>query len=252
LRVGTMSAGNNWGSIFIPRIGMDVIVSFLEGDPDRPIIVGCVYNPDQMPPYTLPDKKTVSTVKSHSTLGGGKDNYNELRFEDLKGKEQVFIQAERDMDERVKNESRLIVGANRHETIGKSLQEDIGENWHTNVGKDLVLAVGGDHAENLQGASSTKVGSNHQVKTGEKFAYDAGTEIHLKAGMKVVIEAGVQLSLVASGNFVDIGPAGVTIQGTMVLINSGGAAGTGSGSSPNVPAPKKPDTADDGTKFDKL
>ena len=183
LRVGTLSAGNNWGGIFIPRIGMDVIVSFLEGDPDRPLIIGCVYNPDQMPPYKLPDHMTVSTFKTHSTKGGGKDNYNELRFEDLKGKEQIFVHGERDRDERIKAEDRLFVGANRHETITKSQKEDIGENWHTKVGKDLVLAVGGDHAENLQGASSTKVGTDHQVKTGQKFAYDAGTEIHLKAGM---------------------------------------------------------------------
>jgi type VI secretion system secreted protein VgrG len=229
---------------------MDVIVTFIEGDPDRPLIIGCVYNPDQMPPYKLPDHMTVSTWKSHSTKAGSKDNFNELRFEDNKGKEQLFLHAERDKDLRVKKQSREFVGEDRHKIVKQSQKEDIGQNWHTKVGGTLVLQVGGDHAENLKSNSSVKVGADHQVKTGGKFAYVAGTEIHLKAGVKVIIEA-PQVSLKGAGGFVDVGPAGVTIQGTVVLINSGGAAGVGSGSSPNVPQPDKPDEADDGTKFDK-
>jgi len=252
LRVGTLSSGNLWGSIYIPRIGMDVIVAFLEGDPDRPLIVGCVYNPDQMPPYKLPQHMTVSTLKSHSTKGGSKDNFNELRFEDNIGKEQLFLHAERDKDERVKKESREYVGANRHLIVGGNLNEAIGENWETKVKNCQILEVGSDQKQNVKGGANLKVGSDHQVKTGQKFAYEAGTEIHLKAGMKVIIEAGAQISLKGPGGFVDIGPSGVTIQGTMVLINSGGAAGSGSGSSPDTPEPKKPDEADDGTKFDKL
>ena len=96
------------------------------------------------------------------------------------------------------------------------------------------------------------LGGKTQVKTGTNFAHEAGQEIHLKAGMKVIIEAGVQISLKGPGGFIDIGPAGVTIQGTMVLINSGGAAGSGSGSSPKDADPVKPDQADDGTNFDKM
>jgi type VI secretion system secreted protein VgrG len=202
-----------------------------------------------MPPYKLPDHKTVSTLKSHSTMGGTKDNFNELRFEDLKGSEQLFLHAEKDKDEFVKNESREWVGANRHKVVKKSQKEDIKENWHTNVGGDLVLQVGGDHCENLKGASSVKVGSDHQVKAGQNFRYEAGQEIHIKAGMKVIIEAGMQITLQGPGGFVDIGPSGVTIQGTMVLINSGGAAGTGSPCNPNIVDPDKPDKADDGSAF---
>jgi type VI secretion system secreted protein VgrG len=101
MRVGTFWAGKQWGAIHIPRIGQEMIVDFVEGDVDRPIIVGSVYNADMMPPYTLPGKKTVSTVKSRSTTGGDDNSYNEFRFEDLKGKEQVFLQAERDEDVRV-------------------------------------------------------------------------------------------------------------------------------------------------------
>ncbi len=251
LRVGTLSSGNNWGSIYIPRIGMDVIVSFLEGDPDRPLIVGCVYNPDQMPPYTLPDHKTVSTIKSHSTLQGGKDNFNELRFEDLKGSEQLFLHAEKDKDERVKNESREFVGASSHMIVTNDRKEDIGGEWHTKVKGTRVVEVGGDQGENLKGAYSIKVSGDHQQKTGGNFLYESGGEIHLKAGMKVIIEA-PQVTLSGMGGFDDVGPSGVTIQGIMVLINSGGAAREGTPASPNVPAPDKPAKADDGTKFGKL
>ncbi|MEP6923189.1 MAG: type VI secretion system tip protein TssI/VgrG, partial [Pyrinomonadaceae bacterium] len=104
VRVAQAWAANKWGMMFIPRIGMEVVINFLEGDPDQPIITGCVYNAEAMPPYTLPDEKTKSTMKSDSSTGGG--GFNELRFEDKKGSEQIFIHAEKDVDMRVKNDER--------------------------------------------------------------------------------------------------------------------------------------------------
>src|SRR4029077_18958755 len=94
VRVGTLWAGKQWGAIHIPRIGQEVIVAFLEGDPDQPIVVGSVYNADQMPPYTLPDNRTQSGVKTRSSPQGKEDNFNELRFEDKKGQEEVYFHAE--------------------------------------------------------------------------------------------------------------------------------------------------------------
>lgn len=117
IRVAQLWAGSGWGGIHIPRIGQEVMVEFLEGDPDRPMITGCVYNNANMPPYGLPDHSTQSGIKSHSTPGGGLDNYNELRFEDRKGNEQVYVQAERNMDTLVKNNQSLSVQANRTKTI---------------------------------------------------------------------------------------------------------------------------------------
>ena len=114
IRVSQPWAGKNWGSMWIPRMGQEVIVDFLEGDPDRPLITGRVYNAEETVPYTLPDHQTVSTFKSRSSKGGGDDNYNEIRFEDKKGSEQIFINAEKDMDLRVENDSREFVGSNRH------------------------------------------------------------------------------------------------------------------------------------------
>ena len=261
MRVGTFWAGKNWGAIHIPRMGQEVVVAFEEGDVDHPIVVGSVYNADMMPPYTLPDKKTVSTVKSRSTKKGQPTNYNELRFEDLKGKEQVFFHAERDKDERVKKESREWVGGNRHKIVKQSQKEKVEVDKHSTIVSNYTEETGGNHhihtkgnvVEKTDGKMSLTVGTSNEQKSGTKFAHEAGTEIHLKAGVNVVIEGGVQVTLKGPGGFVDISPAGVTIQGIMVLINSGGAAGSGSGSSPDSPdAPAAPDEADDGTKFDKM
>ena len=96
IRCMQSSAGRGWGTMSIPRIGQEVVVTYLEGDPDRPLIVGLVYNADQMPAYTLPDEKTKSYVKTNTSTGG--DGFNEIRFEDLKDQEQIFIHAERDLD----------------------------------------------------------------------------------------------------------------------------------------------------------
>ena len=239
MRVVQTWAGNKWGTMFIPRIGMEVIVDFLEGDPDQPIITGCVYNPDAMPPYALPDEKTKSTMKSNSSKGGG--GFNEFRFEDKKGSEQIFIHAEKNQDIRVKNDCMELIKHDRHLIVENDQCEK--------VNKDKHLQVGGDQNEKIGGTMSLNVGSNLQEKVTQNYALDAGMEVHIKAGMKAVIEAGTQVTLKVGGNFIDISPAGVTIKGTMVLINSGGAAGSGSGSNPDSPKdPKEADTADPGER----
>jgi type VI secretion system secreted protein VgrG len=261
VRVGTPWAGKQWGMIHIPRIGQEVIVDFLEGDPDQPIIVGSVYNASQMPPYKLPDNKTQSGIRSNSSKGGGQNDRNEMRFEDKTGSEQYFMFAQKDMDQRVKNDSREFVGNDRSLIVTADQKESVGADKHTSVtgdetekvGGDLSLQVAGNLNEKTGGDLSLQVGGNQWGKVGQVYASEAGQEIHLKAGMKIIIEAGMQISLIGPGGFVDIGPAGVTIQGTMVLINSGGAAGSGTSASPKDPKdPKAPDVADDGSKVGKL
>jgi type VI secretion system secreted protein VgrG len=108
VRVQQAWAGKSWGAVFIPRIGMEVVVSFLEGDPDRPLVTGCVYNGDAMPPYALPDEQTKSTIKTNTSKGGG--GFNEIRFEDKKDSEEIFVQAEKDFNRVVKNNDTLKVG----------------------------------------------------------------------------------------------------------------------------------------------
>jgi len=234
VRVSQPLAGKSWGMVALPRIGQEVIVDFLEGDPDRPIVTGRVYNAAAMPPYPLPDNKHLSGIKTNSTKGGG--GFNELRFNDKKGAEQVFIHGEKDMDVRVKHDSLEWVGNERHLIVKKDLFEQVDGDRH--------VAVKGDHNEAVTGTISVKAGQDRQEKVGMKHALDAGMEIHLKAGMNVVIEAGLSITLKAGGGFIVVGPAGVTISGMPVLINSGGSAGSGSGASPEAPKAAK-EAADD-------
>lgn len=240
VRVAQVWAGKGWGGIMIPRIGQEVIVDFLEGDPDQPICIGRVYNGDCMPPYPLPEKATVSTLKSNSSKGGG--GFNEIRLEDKKGSEQVFIHAERNEDVRVKKDAQEWIGNKRHLIVKSDQLEQVEGDKH--------LTVKGDQNEKVDGTVSLKVGMDLLQKVGTKHAVDAGMEIHLKAGTNIVIEA-LQVTLKSGGNFVQVDPSGVCIQGTMVLINSGGAPGVGSGCSPEAPkAPKEADQAESGQVSD--
>jgi type VI secretion system secreted protein VgrG len=242
VRVSQDWAGQGWGAITIPRVGQEVIVSFLEGDPDRPIITGRVYNADQTVPYPLPDNQTRSTFKTRSTKYGGTDNYNELRFEDKKGDEQIFLRGEKDFDTRLKNDIREWVGNNRSLIVTQDQMEKAGGDLHSQVTGNTNQKVGQNW--------SLQVGQNLYEKSGANFAHEAGQVIHLKAGTTVVLEAGTELTLKVGGNFIDINSSGISIVGTMVMINSGGAAGSGCGSSPT--SPKDPDEADDGSKGGKM
>ncbi|MEW6730071.1 MAG: type VI secretion system tip protein VgrG [Acidobacteriota bacterium] len=239
IRVAQNWAGKRWGSMFIPRIGQEVIVDFLEGDPDRPIIIGRVYNGNSMPPYELPTEKTKSTIKSLSSKGG--NGFNEIRFEDLKGSEQIFIHAEKNEDVRIKNDRYELVANNSHLIVGNEQFEK--------VDRDKHLKVKYNQNEEVGGTVSLTAGGDLQRKVGMKYALDADQEIHLKAGINVVIEAGISITLKAGGNFINIGPGGIFINGLMVYINSGGAAGSGSGAHPAGPKlPKEADTGQPGEK----
>jgi len=238
IRVAQVWAGRSWGAMYIPRIGQEVIVEFLEGDPDRPIITGRVYNAQSKPPYDLPGNKTISTLKSNSTKGG--DGFNEIRFEDKKDDEQIFIHAEKDEDVRVKNDVREWIGQDRHLIVKRDQLEEVRGDKH--------LTVKGDQNEKIDGTVSLDVGMDVQQKAATKYALEAGTDVHIKGDMKVIIEAGKQLSLKAGSSFINIGPGGVAISGTpSVKVNSGGSAGAGSGSSPDTTKmPKKAANAEPG------
>lgn len=232
VRVAQIWASNGWGSMFIPRIGMEVIINFVNGDVDNPIITGCVYNAETMPPYTLPDEKTKSGIKTNSSKGG--NGFNELRFEDNKGKEQIFIHGEKDFDLRIKNDSKEIVKNDSHLIIEN--------NQHEKVKRDKHLKVGGDKNEDVTGTVSLKA-QNIQNKVSQNYALNAGSEVHIKGGVTTVVEAGTSLTLKVGGNFININSGGIFIKGTMVMLNSGGMAGSGSGASPN--SPEDPKEADD-------
>ncbi len=241
VRVSHPWSSKGWGALFLPRIGHEVIVQFLDGDPDRPIVVGRVNNGDAAPPWALPNEKTRSGIRTR-TYKGGAANFNELSFDDKQGAEELFMQAERDQVVRIKHDRIEDIGNESHVTVHKDSFRE--------VKGDVHEKVTGDQNSSADGSVSLKVGQDWQTKAGAKIAADAGTEIHLKAGMKVVIEAGASLSLKVGGNFISINPGGVFIKGTMVMINSGGDGGSGAGASPIAPRPPKaPRASKGGTDF---
>jgi type VI secretion system secreted protein VgrG len=239
VRVSQGWAGKQWGMMMLPRVGQEVIVDFLEGDPDRPIVTGRVYNDLATPPYTLPDEKFKSTIKT-LTEGGG---FNEIRFDDKDGSEQIFVHAEKQLDIRVKMDKLEFIGANEHRIVTENVTEKIEGDRHQGIAGNLN--------EKVDGTVSLDAGQDLQVKIGGKYGADAGQEIHLKAGMKIVLEA-AQIHIKAGSNSMVLGPSGVTIDGApMTKINSGGSASSGSGASPEAPAePEEADTGEPGQSTD--
>ncbi|NJM12159.1 MAG: type VI secretion system tip protein VgrG [Synechococcaceae cyanobacterium SM1_2_3] len=158
IRVAQSWAGKKWGALYLPRVGQEVIVDFLEGDPDRPIITGRVYNGINMPPYTLPADKTKSTIKSLSSTGGG--GFNEFRFEDKKGEEQVFLHAEKNQDIRVKNNALEWIGNERHLIVKKKQFEQVeGE-------KHLIIKSGdGGSGDQFEKSRATSIRKSWAITT---------------------------------------------------------------------------------------
>ncbi len=159
VRVAQTWAGAKWGSIHIPRIGQEVIVEFLDGDPDRPLVTGRLYNADNMPPYDLPANKTQSGIKSRSSKGGTASNFNEIRFEDKKGEEELHVQAEKDMSTLVKNDQTLEVVVDRSIDVGNDEETHIEHNRTTEVGANDHVLVEGSHRKEV-GGSVTQVYCN--------------------------------------------------------------------------------------------
>lgn len=184
VRVAQVWAGKRWGGIHIPRMGQEVIVDFLEGDPDSPIITGRVYNADNMPPYDLPGNKTQSGVKSRSSKSGTDANFNEIRFEDLKGEEQVYVHAEKNQDNVVENDETTEVGNDRTEKVGNNEKITIGKNKTDDIGTDY----------------SIKVGKNTVLESGDSIIFKTGSaSIIMKKDGKIQIK-GSDILIKASGN----------------------------------------------------
>jgi type VI secretion system secreted protein VgrG len=216
VRVSQNWAGKQWGAMFIPRIGQEVIVEFIEGDPDQPIITGRMYNAEQMPPYELPAEQTKSTIKTNSSKGG--KGFNELRFEDKKGEEQIFIHGEKNVDIRVKHNTYEWVGYERHLIVCKDQLENIHQSRHETVGGDHVEQIEKDRHLWVKGKEATKIGescsltvkgdvieefkANHSEQTSDDY--------YLKA-TNVVIEAMSNITLKVGSSYIAIEAGGITI-----------------------------------------
>jgi type VI secretion system secreted protein VgrG len=204
VRVATMWAGQQWGSICIPRRGQEVIVSFLEGDPDQPIIVGSVYNYGNKPPYTLPDNKTQSGLVTRSTKDGDKDTFNELRFEDKKGDEYVYLRAEKDLIRCAENDEVIWVGHDRWAEVDneETLIVDKGNQKHTlkKGNREAVIEMGNDTLTIKMGNQTTKLDLG-------KSATEAMQSIEFKVG---------QSSLKIDQMGVTIKGMSINVEGTMM------------------------------------
>lgn len=224
LRVSQGWAGGQYGFMALPRIGNEVIVSFLDGDPDQPIITGRTYHATNTPPYALPEHKTRTTLKTETHKGEGS---NELRFEDEAGEEQVYVHAQKDLDLLTENNRTEVIKNDSHLTVENNRFSHTKGNSHHTVDGEKRELTGKDHSFNVSGTL--------HLKAGTAWISDSGTELHIKAGQKAVIEAGAEITLKAGGSFVKIDPAGVAIGGASIKVNAGGAAGKGSGQKVQVP-----------------
>ncbi|WP_423227860.1 bacteriophage T4 gp5 trimerisation domain-containing protein, partial [Pseudomonas viridiflava] len=196
---------------------------------------GCLYHKENVVPYDLPANKTRSTFKTLSSPGGG--GYNELRIEDRKGQEQIYLHAQRDWDENVEHDQKIRVGNERHDTVEQnSYSEFKAEEHHTVYADRKVEARADDHLT---------VAVNQHVKIGTGQFLDAGQEIHLSAGMKMVIEAGKELTLKVGGSFIKIDASGVTLSGPVINVNTGGSPGSGTPAAPLKPGPLQQADADE-------
>lgn len=225
VRVSSVWAGSGWGFIQIPRIGQEVIVDFLEGDPDAPIITGRVYNAAQMPPYGLPANATQSGWKSNSSPGGG--GWNEMRFEDKKGSEEVYFQAEKDHNELIKN--------NETRTIGNDFAEDVGHDATQDIGHDRTETVGNDKSVTVGHDQTTSIGSNDTETVGVDRVLTVGSNETISIGSNSTETIGLNHSqTVAVAQTVTVGAARVDSVGASETRTVGAAQSNTIGASRDV------------------
>ena len=243
VRVATFWAGKQWGAIHIPRIGQEVVVEFVEGDVDHPIVVGSVYNAEQMPPYTLPANKTQSGIKSRSSLQGSPANFNEIRLEDKKGSEHIFIHAEKDQmievehdeshwvghdrtktidhdettqvkhdrTETVDNNETITVHANRTETVDKDETITIGQNRTEAVGKDESITIGKDRTRTVAKDESITIGGSRTKNIGKSESVAVGVSQSTTAAKSIEFTCGP--------SSIKMDPSGISISGIKIQIN---------------------------------
>ncbi len=234
VRVSQSSAGEKWGAHFWPRIGHEVVVTFLEGDPDRPLITGCVYNAENKPPYDLPANQTQSGIKTRSSKGGDANNFNEIRFEDKKGAEQLLVHAERNYDLEVENDETHWVGNDRTKTIECNETTHIKANQDETVDGDRTVYVVGAFTETIDsgetrkvaaGVTETIIGGETRDITGDQEETVTGAvkqtisgvyEQKVTGGLKITTPAMFEVTatagakLIVPGGYTVVAPGGQT------------------------------------------
>ncbi|MDB6009613.1 MAG: tssI [Gammaproteobacteria bacterium] len=230
VRVAQLWAGKNWGMIHIPRVGQEVIVSFLEGDPDRPIITGRVYNGDAMPPYGLPDNATQSGIKSRSSKGGAEANFNEIRFEDLKGSEQLYIHAEKNQDGVVENDETHSVGHDRSKTIVHDELTKVGNDRTETVGNNESIAIGVSRSEQVGANEDIRIGANRTEAVGANESISIAANRSIKVGANEIASVALlRTHNVGINELINVGAAQEVNVGAAQTITVGAAQVTSVG-----------------------
>src|ERR1017187_1698277 len=233
VRVATPWAGHAWGAIHIPRIGQEVVVDFLEGDMDQPIVIGSVYNAECMPPYDLPTHKTQSGIKSRSTLGGGPPNYNEIRFEDKRGSELLTIHAERNQEISVEADESHSVGHDRTKTVGHdektTIAHDrtetvvnnetitIGVSRTEMVGSNEVVTIGATRVETIGAADILTVGAARAVTVGAGEVVTVGDTLVVAVGNETTVTVGASSLTMKKDGTIEVKGKDITVTGTSTV-----------------------------------
>jgi len=234
MRVSHPWAGKGWGAVSTPRIGQEVIVDFLEGDPDQPIITGRIYNAEQMPPYELPANKTQSGIKTRSSTGGSPDNFNEIRFEDKKGEEQLFIHAEKNQDIEVEKDETHWVGHDRTKTIDNDetvlvkhdRKEQVDNDETILIKHDQIKTVQNDLTQTVQNNRSRTVGGHETVriaKTLTETVVLASSEL-VGAAKTLSVGGAYQVSVGAAMNETVGGLKATEVVGALMVMVGGNAS----------------------------
>jgi len=247
VRVSQGWAGGSWGSMAIPRIGQDVIIQYVDADPDQPMITGRTYCGNQLPPYDLPKHKTRMTIKSQTHKG---DGFNELRFEDELGKEEVFIHAQRNQVNVVGNDETTTIGRNRVGQVGQDEQLTIGNNFRQDTARDHTQVIGQNSRVNIKHDLNEQVGNNRSETTGanQRVVIGNNSELVIKGAQSISVGQGVQqrttvYQLLASeriefrspGGSIVLDAQGITINGlTLDLQGQTKAVAKGDGNSQSL------------------
>lgn len=224
LRLVQSWAGSFWGSQILPRVGQEVIVTFLHGDPDQPVVSGCLYHGLHKPPYPLPEHKSRTLLRSQSLTGQGG---HELMLEDASGREKIAVHSHRDLE--------LHVTRNATAAIDRHAQTRVGGNSFSAIQGTQHCTVEGERRTRIDGDDSLTVDAALHLKAGTNIHHQAGQEIHLKAGGSLFIDAGMELSFTAGASALSLNPAGVFLNGPAINLNSGGGAGSAKAAGPKVP-----------------
>lgn len=220
VRVGQPWGGGGWGTQFLPRVGDEVLVTFIEGDPDRPMVIGSAYNSENQPPYALPASKTQSGIRTRSYPNGGTDNFHELRFEDKKGSEEIYLQSEKDWNILVKNDKGQTVGRDESLTVGNNRSKTVGVDQSESVGVNKSIQVGANHNESIGANMTLSVGGfkNETVGINSLETIGGAKELAI-GGLYQVAVGGVMNETVAGAKTEEVGLAKAVFVGNNMSEN---------------------------------